>query len=243
MSNLKTCRYGKNCDRVKNGTCMFYHSRCIYGANCHYLANQNCGFYHTNREHKESSNRELTSTQMKTTNASHKVNKLLTVPKLNGVADFNFSLDLFSDSYANFRRKPFAEGACRYAYAGLMNKDDVKHNRYRGDKIVIKKWKTEHVFNKNFWNRDLKCYRVATYLINIWNKMKITHATYNLCIPTMQICSKSSGSMLVDDELALNEWCIVEKYLPGTFIKWNSNSGYVHDEQMSIHAFCHWTYH
>ena len=41
------------------------------------------------------------------------------------------------------------------------------------------------------------------------------------------------------------EYISVEDYLPGKFISWNSNSGWINkvNQESSVQAFCHWTYH
>ena len=44
-------------------------------------------------------------------------------------------------------------------------------------------------------------------------------------------------------ELAQRERVIIEDFLDGKFRKWNSNSGWFGEENISIQAFCHWTYH
>jgi len=44
-------------------------------------------------------------------------------------------------------------------------------------------------------------------------------------------------------ETKKDEWLIFEKYLEGEWTKWNANNGYVNQSKLSVHAYCHWTYH
>ena len=45
--------------------------------------------------------------------------------------------------------------------------------------------------------------------------------------------------------IANGEIILIEDYLKGTFLKWNSNSGWMltNELDVSVQAFCHWTYH
>ena len=49
--------------------------------------------------------------------------------------------------------------------------------------------------------------------------------------------------MTKEHDVHYSEQVLVEDYLVGDFIKWNSNSGWTQHEGSMIQAFCHWTYH
>eukprot|EP01083_Nonionella_stella_P030595 83858_1 len=151
--------------------------------------------------------------------------------------NFNLKLDDSDAVTEVFKSKPFAQGAFRYAYSGLIN-----GGARRGDKVVIKKWKSRHVFDGNFWDSDLKCYEKAKELIDIWNAMDNKTEIYEISIPRKRICTTRKAKC-EDHEVDLDEYVLVEDYLPGDFKKWNSNSGYVKSRSATIQAFCHWTYH
>ena len=55
--------------------------------------------------------------------------------------------------------------------------------------------------------------------------------------------NNKASSRYRNNEPAEGELVLVEDYLDGKFEKWNSNSGWFGEENISIQAFCHWTYH
>ena len=162
----------------------------------------------------------------------------------------------------DFGAIPFTEGQFRYAFLGHWCDYHGKLSQYPGKRhgqvCVVKKWKKEHVYNATFWDRDLRVAEIANKLAQKWNKkfkgmglrrIRILQPIKHVCVHQY----KRHGHVAIDHEeknntcpkdcVALDERVIVEDYLSGNFIKWNSNSGWVHHESSMIQSFCHWTYH
>eukprot|EP01084_Bolivina_argentea_P044241 81438_1 len=139
-----------------------------------------------------------------------------------------------------FYRNHFAEGSCRYAYAGKIVRGPRK-----GTLIVVKKWKQHHVYNDNFWDRDILCHNQCLELVSVWNSLNIINKRYELSLPWMSKCMSSNSQSNEKNKICINEWVLCEEYLNGKFIKFNSNSGYINSHYInaSIQAFTHWTYH
>ena len=117
---------------------------------------------------------------------------------------------------------------------------------------MVKKWKSEHIFDPKFWEKDLECHRMAKHFVDTWNSMRICSKLYTLSVPWRSTCT--SPCAVVDavgsdkegrDRVQINESILCEEWIPGQFTKWNSNTGFVLNgtRDLSIHAFCHWTYH
>eukprot|EP01084_Bolivina_argentea_P044238 81435_1 len=136
---------------------------------------------------------------------------------------------------------PFGQGMCRYAYHGV----DYLYGRQQ--KVVLKKFINKTSYNESDWKGDLKCYKTAMEFIKAWNKLGLTNKQYVMYEPTIfpmtnnyaDIADTEEKEKMINDE----EYVMVERYLEGKYEKWNSNSGWFLNKQMSIQAFCHWTYH
>eukprot|EP01084_Bolivina_argentea_P044240 81437_1 len=148
-------------------------------------------------------------------------------------------------------RKPFSEGACRYAFMGQRREVDDDNDTY--DNVVIKKFKDKTAYNRSDWKGDIKCYDKASELIDSWNKLGLINKKYIMHKPLLIQTGLVGGSMTIpgskhcpcEDEKKpeIEEYVLVEEFLEGNYEKWNSNSGWCLNSSMSIQAFCHWTYH
>ena len=148
--------------------------------------------------------------------------------------------------YSHGDSVPFAEGKFRYVYHSNYctnaQRDDLKQI---GQKAVVKKWKDDHIFNEYFWAYDQRVCEIAQKLIDKWNcyeKIKLKKS-YKILKPKVVWRANHPNDNRIKKEIALNECILIEDYLPGEFLKWNSNSGWTSKEQSSMQAFCHWTYH
>merc|ERR1719242_1044765 len=139
-----------------------------------------------------------------------------------------------------FASEPFASGSCRYAYAGK-----VICGERAGTKIVVKKWKSQHIFDHKFWSKDLECHRVAKLFVDAWNSRRIVSKRYTLSVPWKSTCTTPCVVDVGKNKVQIHESILCEEWIPGQFTKWNSNTGYVArgTRDASVHAFCHWTYH
>ena len=147
-----------------------------------------------------------------------------------------------------YARRHFAEGKFRYVLKGKVCLKGVKQcGKPFGQRVVIKKWKEKHVFDAQFFERDLRVAGLAMKLAEKWNKK---YSKSNRTIRVLKPISMKDGTPrkknaehTKESEVAFNERVLVEDYLDGKFTKWNSNSGWVYHKSSIIQAFCHWTYH
>ena len=133
--------------------------------------------------------------------------------------------------------KPFSEGACRYAYHALYTK--YHGTQPHGKKAIVKKLKDFTCWQRQDWDQELKLAEKAKSLVDLWNTTRAIEKRYILYVPEVTQMFKCS----ISGDFTEGEWISVEPYIEGDYIKWNSNSGAFRDEKLSVHAFCHWTYH
>ena len=133
--------------------------------------------------------------------------------------------------------KPFSAGAFRFAYHGLYTK--YHGAQPHGRKAVVKKLKTFSYWDRQDWDQELRLAQKAQYLVSLWNRTRSAGNEYVVHVPeVVRIISASTAG-----DFQLSEWVTTEPYIEGNYKKWNSNSGWVREENLSVHAFCHWTYH
>ncbi|ETO33744.1 MHCK/EF2 kinase domain family protein [Reticulomyxa filosa] len=158
-------------------------------------------------------------------------------------------------------KKPFASGTARYAYLAQYTTPEKK-----GKPCVLKRYKNSHEYIDEMYDGDIKCCRLAAELIDKWNKLNRVQEKYKIIVPTiarkgdqlmgflqMLLLSllpeeerKNLDEQLgLDNQIMLGEVVLIEDFLVGDFVKWNSNSGWIDTmkSDKSIQAFCHWTYH
>jgi len=133
----------------------------------------------------------------------------------------------------------FAEGTMRYAYKSRWCSAAPKPNQI----CVVKKWKENHVYHQEFWKGDIDAYNLAKDLVNKWNALKRISKEYQIVECQLSGPAEYHTRNVSSSEISKDEYCLIEDYLPGQFVKWNSNSGWFSEEDVSVHAFCHWTYH
>ncbi|ETO19147.1 hypothetical protein RFI_18086, partial [Reticulomyxa filosa] len=168
-------------------------------------------------------------------------------------ADFQFAQGLGN--------KPFAEGGTRFAYLGRYT-----CKKKKGRPCVVKKYKHNHYFTDDVYKGDMECGKLAAKLVEKWNATGRMREKYEIITP--RIAKKGGdlgllfGQLLEtvlapEDEITLNrvnnlkdkillgETVLIEDYLKGDYVKWNSNNGWIDTmkNNSSIQAFCHWTYH
>eukprot|EP01084_Bolivina_argentea_P200992 343602_1 len=163
--------------------------------------------------------------------------------------------------------EPFAEGSSRYAYLGLW-----QTGKKKGMRCVIKRYKDKHFLFSDGYDGDIKCCKLAAELVQEWNEMNLIDKKYEVIVPIIarkegQLwelkvelmmllallgveasdlitdLSKMLDSSAAGKEITSGEVVMVEDYLKGDFLKWNSNSGWMNEIDISVQAFCHWTYH
>eukprot|EP01084_Bolivina_argentea_P188524 324524_1 len=152
--------------------------------------------------------------------------------------------------------KIFAQGMCRYAF---------KASNSKGEDVIVKTFKEKLAYDEKDWQEDIKCYNKAIEFIDEWNKLDLINKKYVMHKPKLlasfsKTCDKLAGKFKnheyegfdgIGIAIALgfallcggHQYVLIEKLLEGDWEKWNSNSGWVSNQNLSVQAFCHWTYH
>ena len=135
----------------------------------------------------------------------------------------------------------FAEGRFRRAYMGTY----ITPREKAGQKCVVKKLKDSHTWKSNDWDSTVQIQRESQKLADGFNTYYSTRFPNSVSHPIRftdvhihQVTSQSSLSATPK----LNEYVVVEDFIPGQFKKWVNNYGYVSDEISSMPAFAHWSW-
>ena len=131
-----------------------------------------------------------------------------------------------------FYSEHFAEGRFRLAYKGEYTAPPEK----AGQKCVVKKLKDNYTWSATDWDMTLKLQEEAQKLAKGFNEFSRTDHPIIFTDVVSWIVTKSTG------QPKLNEYVVVEDYIPGTYKKWINNYGYVSDESKSLPAFAHWSW-
>ncbi|UJR38571.1 hypothetical protein I4U23_031237 [Adineta vaga] len=134
-------------------------------------------------------------------------------------------------------RNPFAQGAMRLAYYGLVLYKD------RWEKVVFKQYKFigNSLNIKDKYLEILDCQTIADHLAQEFNK-------YSLLINTSVIVKKIKfvTTILVSDPPNEGQYHFftMERFIFGSYKKFSNNVGYVNqdDPALTLQAFSHWTY-
>merc|ERR1719469_273827 len=129
---------------------------------------------------------------------------------------------------------PFASGACRNAYIGFYT--DNHGVQPAGKKCVVKMFKHETCWSPDKWNQDMAGMRKAREPADQWNELGLIDKRIEML--TGELMTQRTGKAALIGQVVL-----VEPFIEGEYHKWNSNSGWVADDGLSVQAFCHWTYH
>lgn len=136
-----------------------------------------------------------------------------------------------------FEGKSFAEGRFRRAYMGTYTAPWEK----AGQKLVVKELKDSYTWSPNDWDSTKEIQQESQKLAEGFNKYSKTNypikfTDVNILIVTQQAANATPK---------LNEYVVVEDYIPGQFKKWLNNYGYISDEvsfAKSMPAFAHWSW-
>ncbi|CAF1508339.1 unnamed protein product [Adineta steineri] len=159
--------------------------------------------------------------------------------------------------FSRFENRPFAYGACRYAYKGtLACVQSSRHKaRYNGSSIVVKVFKKGLAKDYGAWNADVSASKEAHEYATLFNAKRFIERSLYFPIPYVAKMDKRAGSWFLgfiggEDDMSTNpvgsmEYVAMEEYISGNYIKFNSNNGYVNDavNSSTMPAFSHWTFH
>ena len=134
-----------------------------------------------------------------------------------------------------FHPKPFSEGVCRYAYHARYTK--FHKDRSHGEKAIVKRLKDFTYWKREDWDEETKLSEKAKEFVDKWNTTHSVYKQYVIHVPEVVRCIRTGG------DFKGGEWVTLEPYIVGKYEKWNSNSGWRKEDKLSVHSFCHWTYH
>ncbi|CAF1194625.1 unnamed protein product [Adineta ricciae] len=134
--------------------------------------------------------------------------------------------------------KPFAEGAMRLAFYGLMQ------NKDKWEKVVLKKYKNIHnnIDMKEKYLELLDCQTIADHLAQEFNKLSLST---NESTSTIKKIKFIMTKLVFDPESEGNvHFFTIERFIDGSYKKFSNNAGYVNHEDpaVTLQAFSHWTY-
>jgi len=138
------------------------------------------------------------------------------------------------DNTVVWHSDPFDQGACRAAYIGFYT--DKHPTQDAGKKCVVKMFLDEICWSEDKWESDMKGMRKCRQLAKEWNEFGLTNKEIE--VVTGEILKQTTGQKHL-----IGQYVLVEPFIEGNYAKWNSNSGWVDHDALSVHSFCHWTYH
>lgn len=162
--------------------------------------------------------------------------------------DTNICDEADPDGYqysATFEREPFGQGAFRYAFKGRLHGHGPRDNEL----CVVKVFKEKHADEFSIYRPDISLYKRANLFAQDFNKLGFER---KIRFPTPLVARMDShGGFRVlflfkrkdTRYVARNEKVFIEKFLPGTYQKFNNNFGFEDEKSSSLlPAFTHWTY-
>ena len=114
-----------------------------------------------------------------------------------------------------------------------------------GQQLVVKELKDSYTWSPNDWDSTVEIQQESQKLAGGFNKYYSTRFPNSTSHPIRFIevyISKVTSQQSPTGTPKLNEYVVVEDYIPGLFKKWVNNYGYVSDEFLSMPAFAHWSW-
>ena len=131
-----------------------------------------------------------------------------------------------------FESNPFAEGRFRLAYKGKYTEPPSQ----KGRACVVKQNKSSYTWKAADWDVTVQIYKVAKDLATTFSRKRrtVTIEYVDVKVYKVTVASLKGPKM--------NECVIVEDYIPGNFVKWCNNYGYISPSSTYMPAFMHWSW-
>ena len=133
-----------------------------------------------------------------------------------------------------FDSTPFAEGRFRLAYKGTITSPP----NLAGQKCVVKESKDSYTWKLTDWDKAVEIHEMAKTMASSFNKVHNCTLSIHYGDLAVHMVTKSDS----DDGPELNEYVLVESYIPGDFTKWCNNYGYISSSSELMPAFMHWSW-
>ena len=138
------------------------------------------------------------------------------------------------DEATTFQQTPFAQGRFRLAYMGEYTAPASK----RGTKVVVKIRKDTYTWQHSDWDTTKAVHQKASELAQGFNSFSGTN--YPIRFTDIKTHKVVKGAPWTRP--SVDEYVIVEDYIPGDYKKWCNNYGFVSTESESMPAFMHWSW-
>ena len=132
-----------------------------------------------------------------------------------------------------FDPDPFAEGRFRLAYKGIYTEPPSQ----RGRACVVKENKSSYTWKATDWDKTVEIYKRAKDLATVYSSKFETAVIEYVDVNVYRVITKSSSK-----GPRQNEYVVVEDYIPGNFVKWCNNYGYISPSSTHMPAFMHWSW-
>lgn len=110
-----------------------------------------------------------------------------------------------------------------------------------GKKCVVKKNKASYVWDSKHWTMSRDIQSQSKDLALKFNK-SYQRPAYTITFTDVTVeCVVSTGRHRPGGP-KVNEYILVEDYIPGNFTKWCNNYGYISSDSQLLPAFMHWTW-
>jgi len=109
-----------------------------------------------------------------------------------------------------------------------------------GQRCVVKHLKNSYTWKQTDWDTTQTIYKEAEELATIFNNSTGTDRPITFTHINVMRCQKSDPTSAIP---RVNEYVIVEDYIPGRYVKWcNNYGGWTTDSTMTMQAFVHWSW-
>ena len=132
-----------------------------------------------------------------------------------------------------FEPTPFAEGRFRWAYRGKYTAPLSKV----GEKFVVKNNKDSFTWKSTDWDKTIQIYKLSQTLAVSFNQFRNGASIRYVDVSVWQV---TSADLQIGPRL--NEYVLVEDYIPGEFTKWCNNYGCISPSSELMPAFMHWSW-
>ena len=138
------------------------------------------------------------------------------------------------DKFVSFNTNTLAEGRFRRVHKGTW----VKPVSRKGQQCVVKHLKTSFTWKPTDWDTTVKIYDEANKLAYKFNSYAETSRPISFTDVEVLRCQKTNPSSAGP---RLNEYVVVEDYIPGEYTKWCDNYGFWSPgSPHSMQAFVHY---
>lgn len=141
-----------------------------------------------------------------------------------------------NEESVKFNLNKFAEGRFRNAHMGKW----VRPKSKEGKQCVVKHLKDSYTWKQTDWDTTQKIYEEAKELAKQFNSSTRTRKPIHFTDVSVMKCQKTDPK---SDAPRLNEYFVVEDFLPGQYIKWCNNYGlWSPVNAPNMQAFVHWSW-